>query len=509
VKYRLRGFGGIAIIPKIRGQLTIWLREEFLRLNRIELAAWAKKKEKGEPPTDKRKQNEPPKVRPVTVTVANNVLQALRGSCLVSGLVDAPAWINGAAGPDPAKLLPLRNGILDLEVAAEGRLDCLLPLSPSFFTQITAPFDFDPEAARPVEWLRFLGELWSGDQESIDTLQEWFGYTMTTDTRQQKILLLLGPKRSGKGTIARVWRVLIGPNNVVRPTLGSLATNFGLSPLLVKSVAVISDARITGRSDEVIVVERLLSISGEDAQTIDRKYRESHTVKLPTRFVILSNELPRLKDNSGALTGRLILLRLNRSWFGREDQNLFDRLRCELPGILLWAIEGWRRLQARGRFIQPASGVELVEDMENLSSPVGAFIRECCEVGFGFRSSVDVLYREWRIWCESHGRKEPGTEETFGRDLRAVVPELKRSRPRNEEGKRYYAYSGIRLRNLDAPEPENNPPPPGPRDQPLYAREENNQSKRDGDAISGRQDHPDQPRPRRRYSNDDRPYERR
>ena len=49
-----------------------------------------------------------------------------------------------------------------------------------------------------------LDQLWAGDSESIAALQEWFGYCLTNDTRQQKILMIVGPKRSGKGTIARV-----------------------------------------------------------------------------------------------------------------------------------------------------------------------------------------------------------------------------------------------------------------------------------------------------------------
>jgi phage/plasmid-associated DNA primase len=198
--------------------------------------------------------------------------------------------------------------------------------------------------------------------------------------------------------------------------------------------------------DSAVVVERLLSMSGEDTQTVDRKFREPVTTKLPTRFAIISNELPRLTDASGALAGRLIILRLTRSWFGVEDHHLFDRIRQEMSGILLWAIEGWKRLRDRGRFHQPASGAELVEAMEDLSSPVGAFVRDRCRVGPEFRVEVNELYTVWRSWCEAHGRREPGTEETFGRDLRAAVPELSRARPRTPEG-RINVYVGIRLRD--------------------------------------------------------------
>ena len=173
--------------------------------------------------------------------------------------------------------------------------------------------------------------------------------------------MIVGPKRSGKGTIARVIRALIGPANACGPTLASLSTNFGLWPFLGKSLAIVSDARLSGRTDSQIVVERLLSISGEDALTIDRKNLEPVTGKLPTRIMLLSNELPRLGDSSVPLAGRMLLLRLRESFYGREDHALTDKLLSELPGILNWAIVGWSTLRGRGRFAQPESAADLLE----------------------------------------------------------------------------------------------------------------------------------------------------
>ncbi len=59
------------------------------------------------------------------------------------------------------------------------------------------------------------------------------------------------------------------------------------------------------------MVERHLcsEISGEDALTIDRKNLKPLTITLPTRLLILSNELPRLGED-GAMAKRFILLRL-------------------------------------------------------------------------------------------------------------------------------------------------------------------------------------------------------
>jgi putative DNA primase/helicase len=213
-------------------------------------------------------------------------------------------------------------------------------------------------------------------------------------------------------------------------------------------VAIISDARLSGRTDAAVVTERLLSISGEDAQTIDRKYLSPVTCKLPVRFVILTNELPKLNDPSGALVGRMVVLRLTQSWYGQEDTKLTDRLLTELPGILLWAIAGWQRLQERGHFVQPESGNRLVSDMEDLSSPIGAFIRDRCLVGAGGSVEVPELFRQWKNWCEEKGHKSHGTEQTFGRDLRAAIPGLEVRQTRSTAG-RVREYQGIRARGAD------------------------------------------------------------
>src|SRR5580704_11070200 len=142
----------------------------------------------------------------------------------------------------------------------------------SIFTYNALDFAFDQNAPRPRQWLEFLYQLWPDDSESIDTLQELFGYCLTANTDQQKAFLLVGPKRSGKGTIARVLGRLIGTANSVAPTLAGIGTNFGLAPLIGRRVAIVSDARLGSRADQHAIGERLLSITGEDAITVDRKY---------------------------------------------------------------------------------------------------------------------------------------------------------------------------------------------------------------------------------------------
>ena len=259
---------------------------------------------------------------------------------------------------------------------------------------------------------------------------------------------MVGPRRSGKGTIGRVLTRLIGEHNCVSPTLASLRNPFGLEPLIGKQVAIISDARLSGRADQHTIAERLLSITGEDGHTVGRKNKSACTGQLQTRFLILSNELFRLADASGALASRFIVLLLGESFFGREDAELTKKLLTELPGILNRAIAGWARLINRGRFQQPTSATEAVEQLEDLSSPIGAFVRERCEIGAGYSASFGEVFSAWTEWCMTQRRDHAGTAQSFGRDLRAAVPGLKIARPREGSGggDRIRMYQGLRLR---------------------------------------------------------------
>ena len=270
------------------------------------------------------------------------------------------------------------------------------------------------------------------------------GYLLTTDTSQHKILLVVGPMRSGKGTIARVISALLGDNNVAGPTLAGLCGDFGLQELVDKPAAIISDARLAKTRDASIAVERLLSISGEDALTINTKYRPLFTTKLPTRITIMSNEIPNLADTSGALASRLLVLRLRESFLGREDHGLLQDLLAELPGILNWALEGRDRLHERGCFEQPGSAKAVIDDLGALSSPVADFVNECCVVGPNERVVIDVVFTAWSRWCEDNDHR-PGSKTAFGVSLRAVMPRLETSRGTGAPRKREYVGIGLTM----------------------------------------------------------------
>jgi phage/plasmid-associated DNA primase len=62
--------------------------------------------------------------------------------------------------------------------------------------------------------------------------------------------------------------------------------------------------------------------------------------------------------------------------------------------------------------------------MMDLASPMSAFVRDCCKRAPDAEVYRDDLYQAWHAWADDNGH-HAGAKSTFGRDLRAVVPELR------------------------------------------------------------------------------------
>ena len=102
-----------------------------------------------------------------------------------------------------------------------------------------------------------------------------------------------------------------------------------------------------------------------------------------------------------------------------------------------------RLLRNGGRFRNPAAGEKILRDFVYLSSPIQAFLDECCEVGLDKEVRRNDLQLAWHIWCDENGHV-PGSVADFGKKLRAVVPRIDDER-RRVDGRRERWYTGVGL----------------------------------------------------------------
>ncbi len=347
----------------------------------------------------------------------------------IKSYITAPAWLLPKEGIPAEYVIAVSNGLLD--VSADNVK--LIDHTPDFLNFNILGYDYAPDAKCP-EWIKFLGEVFEmkdddqaegvPDEDKIMSLQEWFGLLLTSETKYHKMLGIIGPKRSGKSTIARILTAMIGAENVATPTFASMTDTFGLQGFLNAKVAVFGDASMD--KDPVVVgraVEKLKTISGEDGIDVNRKYERVMTgVRLKVRFVMISNNLQRLTDPTGTVSDRFIFLRTTQSFYGNEDMGLEKRLMGELPGIVNWAIEGLKRLRGRGNILEPAESIEMRTQSKEIGSNVIAFVNNACNIGDGLHTEPDNMYDAFKKWCEEDGSK-PMKKRSFRAELNEAFGE--------------------------------------------------------------------------------------
>ena len=104
-----------------------------------------------------------------------------------------------------------------------------------------------------------------------------------------------------------------------------------------------------------------------------------------------------------------------------------------------WALDGRDWLRKRVHFEMPELSLESMQQLEDLASPVVAFVRDKCVIGINRRIEKAKLYLSYKSWCEEQGQK-PSTQIVFGRNLCAAFSQV---RPSHSSSARYY--SGIEL----------------------------------------------------------------
>jgi putative DNA primase/helicase len=373
----------------------------------------------------------------------SGVLDALKAVANLPADTEIPSWIGASDFPQPENLIAFDNGLLDLKRTVAGDDAPLMDHTPRWFSTNCLRHSFDPEATCP-KWTEFLNQVFEEDEERIRALAQWFGYCLTLDIRQQKFAMLIGPPRSGKGTITTILAALLGDENVAYPNLNAIGKQFGLATLIGKQAAIVPDAHLGRYSDSIAILERLKSIVGGDPQNVDRKgLPELSNVLIRSRFTICVNEMPRLPDASAALRSRLLLIPFHRSFEGRENLNLGRELLKEIQGITNWALDGLRDLRSTGRLLQPKAGEDILKEFVRLSSPVKAFLEDCCVTSREESTTTDLIQRAWQRWCLENGH-EPGSNAGFGAKLHAALPQVKRVRLR-DDGELTYFYRGLAL----------------------------------------------------------------
>jgi len=309
------------------------------------------------------------------------------------------------------RLICMRNGTLDpvtgalLSHAREYRRLCALNI------------DWNPNAKAP-RFLQFLDEIWGMEpdfSERVDFLQEFMGCMLLPSNKFERFLWLTGSGANGKSVLLDLMANLVGRENTTWVHLDRL----NKTAVRASLEGVMLNISTEMNADGTMADGHLKSITSGEPIDAEPKYKAPYSFIPTVKLVAATNHLPRLKDTSGGFARRAVILSCNKVITKEErDADLSKKLASELDGILVWAVDGLKRLLARNHFVPPASSDATVHTYRTEANSVAMFNHECldpCSVG----TTSGELYAAYREFCTTNGF-QPTNVAIFGRRLTEV-----------------------------------------------------------------------------------------
>ncbi len=339
-------------------------------------------------------------------------------------------------------LVNVQNGMLNVQSGE------LLPHAPEYYSTAQLPVDYVPAATCPL-WLEWLEQ--TQPQEDIrNQIQEIFGYVAVPGNDYQKFFVLFGEGGSGKSTVLETLRMMIGRGNVTPLPLNDLDKGFTRAAMVGR---LLYDAgELNFNSFEHLDIIKTIS-AGEEI-LVEEKYKTPYGFKPLGKIVGTSNIFLKTPDGSLGLWRRFVQIPFTRPVaMDKMQVNFYKRFQPELPGIFAWAMEGYRRLRARGFFDSTEAGKKLNATMGLHVNSVKSFLTECFvdsgtleggQTGPGF-------YDAYVDWCEFQAVKQYFTEaNSLMREVFKHHPDWKDRQKftRDRDGNKSRVVRGVQERGL-------------------------------------------------------------
>lgn len=316
----------------------------------------------------------------------------------------------------PLRYVNLKNGVYDLEQ------DKLLKHSPKYLFLNQIPVEYHSDARCP-NILKFFDEILY--KEYVPVMQEMFGYCMYRRYKYHKAFLLYGGGRNGKSTALNLLEYFIGHKNFSTRSLNDIVENrFALADLYGKLANI--GAEISGST--LKDTSQFKHITGDDIVTGERKYFGGFSFRNYAKLIFNTNHVPYSKfDKSKAFFDRWIIMTFPETFSqddSRTDPNILDKLTTkeEMRGLLVWSLNGLKRLLRNDRFsyVEDEDELETGERYELLAKPEKRFIVDYLQILEGEFVPTDEVFDEYEQWCEE--RRYPVlAKSSFSRSMKRVL----------------------------------------------------------------------------------------
>lgn len=303
-------------------------------------------------------------------------------------LARAATFLDPALWDANADVLVLGNGTLEI---SERRLR---GHRPEDFATSALPYDYDADADAEV----FKAVIDQSVPDAHELLQEFAGYSLTTDTSLEAALWLKGPRGCGKSTVIEGFAAMLGARHGILGLAEIEASPFALAKIPGKTL-LSSTEQPASYLKSTHVIDAL--ISGEPIM-VDRKYREAEQIKPVAKVIWAMNDVPRIANTTAGIFRRVHIVPFP-ALQKAPNPAVKEHVKDEGAGILNWALEGLQRLIERGSLVFPDSVNAATVEFEHSNDLPAQFVEEKCVTGDSFEIAARYLYNAYAEWAREGG----------------------------------------------------------------------------------------------------------
>lgn len=266
-----------------------------------------------------------------------------------------------------ARYIAFSNGVYDIET------DELLQFSPCYI--ITNKIDHlyvkntDPNIVDET-----LDKLTQKDPSLRELLEEVIGYTFYRRNELRKAFVLLGEKANGKSTYLDMINTLLGYDNTAALDLAELGDRFKTAELHNKLANIGDDIGDTFVANPAIFKKLVAG----DRVNAEKKGQDPFDFSNYSKLLFSANDMPRIKDRTGAVINRLVIVPFN----ARFDKSADDydpyikyKLRKEecMERLVTLGIRGLKRVLKNQQFTIGDKVKNEIEEYNKNNNPILLF----------------------------------------------------------------------------------------------------------------------------------------
>lgn len=308
------------------------------------------------------------------------------------------ALICDAAKPADARYIAFKNGIYDVVT------DSMMDFTPDLVITNKIPWDYRSDAANALVD-KILDNLSCNDPAIRSLLEECIGYCFYRHSEMSKAFILIGEKSNGKSTFLDLVKAVLGEENVSSLDLKELGDRFSTSMMFGKLANIgddIGDDFMQGNK-----VATFKKVASGNYMKAERKGQDPFNFSPYVKLLFSANRIPRMKDKTGAVLRRLVIIPFN-AVFTRSEKGYDPYIKYKIIDdprameyLVLLGVRGLQRILNHLEFTQSDKVDAELEAYEEENNPVLAFIKD---VGVDeiVHEETDMVYKRYTVFCHDN-----------------------------------------------------------------------------------------------------------